>query len=1148
MLSYLELLLLSLGYLLSLFAIAWWGDRIAEATVRKFKPYIVALATTIYCSAWSFYGTTAQAAYNGWYFPPTFLGAIVLLVFLAAPLKKLLIAAKKGNATSLADYLAMHFGRSRSLAVIVTAICLVLLIPYIALQLKAITESFHVLTDNMVHSHYLLDVPVFQDTAFYIAIILGVFTIAFGTRHLDAREHHNGLMIAIAFEALIKITAFVAIAWFVTYSLFDGAADLTLQAISNEKVRALMATHEADQGFIAATVLGLIAIVCLPRQFHVLVVESESERDLHTVRWVVPLYLILFGVCILPIAYGGLLSFENLDISAEHFVLRLPLANDRPDLALLAYLGGLSAGSSMVIVACVAMATMISNELVVPVLLKQRWLRREGNADISQQLRIIRRVVILVLMLFAYGYYHLFANNNALGAIGLTSFALVAQFAPALWLTLARRPRHVTSVLAGIGAGFLLWSYTLLLPMLVRAGWLDTALLEFGPAGLGWLRPTALFGLEGLSGISHGVLWSLSANVLTVILLNRKLAQPASASQDTPDALPVHQLQALASKFLGAKQARLALAQYPDAVLPQAPADSAYVEFVENMLAGVIGSVSARHVVEHARGAAPAPLLDETSEIYHFSRELLQASIDNISQGISVVDKNLRLVAWNRRYLELFDYPQDLVHVGRHVADLIRFNAIHLNITEPSEVESFVQKRLTYMGEGSAYVVKRAHQDGRVLELRGSPMPGGGFVTTFTDITDYQNTLDALEDHRLLLEQRVSARTAELQNTNAQLEQANASKTRFLAAAGHDLVQPLNAAKLFTNALLQQFAPNSPLMPAKQLQKTLEHLNASLHSADSIISELLAIAKLDAGAITPTPEAFYIGDLLNALQQDFQLQAAAKGLQLDVKSQPLTTYTDYKLLRRVLQNLLANAIRYTEQGRVLLSARRHQGQLCVQVWDTGVGIDAAHQSDIFVEFKRLNDSRKDGGLGLGLATVERLCKLLGIEISLRSVPGRGSCFGLTLPLSKASPRRMAPSQRGPAQTAQFEGLQVLCLDNEPAIVEAMTALLTPWGCIVKGVHTADAAIQALASFTPDVLLADYHLAEDVVGVEVAQQLHEALGRCIPTIIISADYDDQVKAQARAQGFYFLKKPVKVPALRALISRVLKQQGQARQAD
>ncbi|BFM11956.1 PAS domain-containing hybrid sensor histidine kinase/response regulator [Simiduia litorea] len=1138
MLSYLELLLISLAYLMILFAIAWWGDRLAERTVQKFKPYIIALATTIYCSAWSFYGTTAQAAYNGWYFPPTFLGSIILLIFFAKPLKKLIDTAKQGNATSIADYLAMNFNRSRPLAVIVAVICLILLIPYIALQLKAITESFHVLTDNLVHSHYLLDQPLIQDTAFYIALILGLFAIAFGTRHLDAREHHNGLMLAIAFEAIIKITAFVAIAWFVTYTLFDGFSDIALQTVRNDTITQLLQRHDADQGFLAATVLGFIAILCLPRQFHVLVVESESSKDLDTVRWVLPVYLILFGICILPIAYGGLLSFHQLDISAEHFVLRLPLANGRTDLALLAYLGGLSAGSSMVIVACVAMATMISNELVVPRLLNSRWLKQHPQLDLSTQLRAVRRIIILMIMGFAYGYYHLFANNNALGAIGLLSFALVAQFAPALWLTLHQSHRDVTAVISGIGVGFLFWCYTLLLPMLARAGWISLTFVEQGFADIEWLRPTALFGLDGLSSISHGVLWSLIANIITVFAVIRIRHQDPAPPTIDSKSLPVHQLQALASRFLGVEQARLALRQYSEHQFPQSQAEPAYIDFVETLLAGVIGSVSARHVIEHASSSEPAPLLDETSEIYHFSRELLQASIDNISQGISVVDKNLRLVAWNRPYLEIFDYPTNLVHVGRHVADLLRHNAINLESTDESDVEAFVEKRLQYMADGSPYIVKRNHNK-RVLELRGSPMPGGGFVTTFTDITDYQKSLEDLQEHRNLLEQRVNTRTAELQESNQRLEIANSSKTRFLAAAGHDLVQPLNAAKLFTNALLQQ-ASAEPDLP-QNIQKTLMQLDASLHAADNIISELLAIAKLDAGAITANPQAFNIGELLQSLQQDFQLQATLKGLTLSSRYRNDAVLTDFKLLRRVLQNLLSNAIRYTDKGRVLMTARKRSNKLDIQVWDTGAGIATEYQQAIFVEFKRINPDQNDGGLGLGLATVERLCRLLNISISVKSTPEKGSCFTLTLPTTSQPTKVITPTSHI-KQQRQFNNIRVLCLDNEPAILAAMGALLKPWGCEVIEASNHAQAINAATAEPPDLILADYHLNNDERGIDTAAKIHEQLKQKIPTIIISADYDDKVKSEATKLGYYFLKKPVKIPALRALMNRLLKQSG------
>ncbi|AFU98002.1 PAS domain-containing hybrid sensor histidine kinase/response regulator [Simiduia agarivorans] len=1129
MLSYLALLAISLTYLLVLFGIAWWGDSLAEQRVKRIKPYVVALATTIYCSAWSFYGTTAQAAINGWYFPPTFLGAIILLVFFGPTLKRLLARAKQGSATSLADFLANHFGRSRRLAVVVSIICLILLVPYIALQLKAITESFHLLTDSWVQSHYLLSVPVLEDTAFYFAIILGLFAIAFGTRHMDSREHHNGLMIAIAFEAVIKLMAFMAIALFVAYGLFDGFDDLLLAAAQTPSVAARIAGNEGDQGFMAAVVLGMIAVVCLPRQFHVLVVESESKRDLDTVRWVLPAYLILFGICILPIAYGGLVAFSGQDISADHFVLRLPLANHREDLALLAYLGGLSAGSSMVIVACVAMATMISNELVVPLLIRKRWLRGKAPNDFTPQLRNTRRLIILAIMLIAYGYYHLFANNNALGAIGLLSFALVAQFAPALWLACNHGHQTDRAVLAGIAAGFLVWSYTLLLPMLSRAGWIAPELIDQGPWQLDWLKPTALFYWTGPAEITHGVVWSLLANLLTVALLYRPSHQPSSRHR-APQ-MSARQLHQLAVRFLGSEQTRLALAQFEGETEHGDLASPAFTDFIENLLAGVIGSTSARHLLEYANQTDTQPLIEETTELFHFSRELLQASIDNISQGISVVDKNLRLVAWNRPYLALFNYPSEWVHVGRPVADLLRFNAEQFDRVTAGELDDYVARRLEFMASGSPYVVTR-HLGDQVIELRGNPMPGGGFVTTFTDITQYHNTLNALEEHKKLLEHKVAERTQALEQVNSELKQANESKTRFLAAAGHDVIQPLNAAKLFANALLQQ-----PLPPEQK--QSLEQLDTALGAADNIISELLAIAKLDAGAVEPQCQAFALDQLVNLLARDYRPQASQQALRLNTRTRSATVFTDPKLLRRIVQNLLANALRYTSKGGVLLAIRPKGNRWLLQVWDTGQGIPEPDQQVIFEEFKRLDQHRQDGGLGLGLATVKRLCNLLKLDLTLSSTPGKGSCFSLSIPATEAPARSFLPNKSTaiPAAAA-FKGLRVLCIDNEPTILQGLSALLSPWGCDVLIAQNRQDALQKVAN-RPALILADYHLDNGDNGVAAVEAIRQAMKEYVPAIILSADFQDDVKQAAKAAGHYFLKKPVKVAALRALMSRHFK---------
>lgn len=1129
MLNYLALLAISLVYLLVLFGIAWWGDSLAEQRVKRIKPYVVALAATIYCSAWSFYGTTAQAAINGWYFPPTFLGAIILLLFFGPTLKRLLARAKQGSATSLADFLANHFGRSRRLAVVVSLICLVLLVPYIALQLKAITESFHLLTDSWVQSHYLLSVPVLEDTAFYFAIILGLFAIAFGTRHMDSREHHNGLMIAIAFEAVIKLTAFMAIALFVAYGLFDGFDNLLLAAAQTPSVAARIAGNEGDQGFVAAVALGMVAVICLPRQFHVLVVESESKRDLDTVRWVLPAYLILFGICILPIAYGGLVAFSGQDISADHFVLRLPLANHREDLALLAYLGGLSAGSSMVIVASVAMATMISNELIVPLLIRKRWLRGKAPNDFTPQLRNTRRLIIMAIMMIAYAYYHLFANNNALGAIGLLSFALVAQFAPALWLACNRGHQTDRAVLAGIAAGFMVWSYTLLLPMLSRAGWIAPDLIDHGPWQLAWLKPTALFYWQGPAEITHGVVWSLVANLFTVAVFYRPSHQPAPRHR-APQ-MSARQLHQLAVRFLGSEQARLALAQFEGETEAGELASPAFSDFVENLLAGVIGSTSARHLLDYANQADTQPLIEETTELFHFSRELLQASIDNISQGISVVDKNQRLVAWNRPYLELFNYPLEWVHVGRPVADLLRFNAEQFDRVSADELELYVARRLEYMADGSPYVATRNLGE-QVIELRGNPMPGGGFVTTFTDITQYQQTLNSLEEHKKLLEHKVAERTQALEKVNSELQLANESKTRFLAAAGHDVIQPLNAAKLFANALLQQ-----PL--AAEHKQSLEQLDTALSAADNIISELLAIAKLDAGAVEPQPQAFALDQLVSLLARDYRPQATQQALRLQTRTRQSTVFTDPKLLRRILQNLLSNALRYTAKGGILLAIRPRGNHWLLQVWDTGQGIPKQHQQVIFEEFKRLDQHRQDGGLGLGLATVKRLCDLLKVNLTLKSVPEKGSCFSLAIPATQAPARNFLPNKSTARPTsAAFNGVRVLCLDNEPTILQGLVALLTPWGCEVITAQSREQALQLLNP-KPDLILADFHLDNGDDGVASVAAIQATLSETLPAIILSADFQDDVRQAAKKAGHYFLKKPVKVAALRALMSRLFK---------
>jgi len=423
----------------------------------------------------------------------------------------------------------------------------------------------------------------------------------------------------------------------------------------------------------------------------------------------------------------------------------------------------------------------------------------------------------------------------------------------------------------------------------------------------------------------------------------------------------------------------------------------------------VLGASSTRAVVKAAIEGRDMQvedvvrIVDEASELLQFNRALLQGAIENISQGISVVDQSLRLVAWNQRYLDIFEYPEGLICVGRPIAEIIRFNA-ERGMLGSSDVEESVAKRLYWMRQGTAHSYERVFPNGRVIELIGNPMPGGGFVMSFTDITEFREAERALKAANEGLEQRVAERTHELSQLNQALiaatgvaEAANASKTRFLAAVSHDLMQPLNAARLFSAALSHQ----EEALP-REAQELVRHLDSSLRSAEDLISDLLDISRLENGRITPDRTAFALNSLFDTLGAEFKVLAAEHGVDFHMQGSKLRVDSDSKLLRRVLQNFLTNAFRYAK-GRVLLGVRRQGGQLRLEVWDRGPGIPEDKRQTIFEEFKRLDShqTRAEKGLGLGLAIADGLCRVLGHSLQVRSWPGKGSVFSVTVPIARS---------------------------------------------------------------------------------------------------------------------------------------------------
>ena len=1135
--SNLVLLLVSLGYAALLFAVAWWGDRNPGFTQRPaLRPVVYSLALAVYCSSWTFYGAVGTAARNGIGYLPIYLGPLLLLLFGWRILERLALIAQSQNTVSIADFIGARYGRSQRLAAMVALIALIAAVPYLALQYKAVALSLQVLGDE------IMPAGTFGDPALYVALLMALFAGLFGTRQVDATEHRPGMMLAIALESLVKLVALVTVGVFAVF-WFNGR-ELALA----EATRELM-VNTPSVGFAGQMLLAFTAIICLPRQFHVAVVECVDVRDIRRARWLFGGYLVLISLMVLPIAAAGSALFAGEgSVLADTYVLALPLAEHRDALALFAYVGGFSAATGMVIVASVALAIMVSNDLVMPMLLRRGWAQRHGG-DVASTVLWIRRIAILSFALLAYGYYRASGTDTALAAFGLMAFAAVAQFAPALIGGLYWRGASRQGVEAGLLIGFGVWIYTLLLPTLTDAGWLATGWLERGPFGIGWLRPRQLFGIEGWDPLTHGTFWSLLLNIGVLMVVSARwrpgleerlraapfldpYAQRRALGASDWRGVPIADLQALARRVVGASAAKRAFADFADSqgieLTPGTLADRSWIQFTERLLAAAIGAASSRLVMTSTlRGsgmelAEVMAVLDEAGQELRFNREILSSTLENIDPGVSVVDHDMRLVAWNRRYQELFDYPDGMLYVGRPVADLIRYNAERGELGElsPEEIQEEIDKRIAYMAAGSPHSSERTIGRGVVTDVRGQALPGGGYVTSYSDVTDYKRVEQALREINETLEQRVTERTREA-------EAAQQSRTRFLAALSHDVLQPLNAARLFASALRETAEP------AEQ-DRLAERVDTSLRAAEELLDGLLDVSRLDAGALSPELTNFDAGELLRELAAQYAPMAAARGIEVKVRAGDLVVRSDRRLLRRVLQNFLANALRYTPKGRILMAARPRGDEVALQVWDTGPGIPEHHMRQIYDEFHRFRQpfDWDERGLGLGLSICQRISRLLDHRLDAHSRVGEGSMFSILV--ERAGQADPAPGQPDSLDMAEpLAGLRVLCVDNDPDILAGMEELLKRWQVEVTCAATVDQAVDGLAS-DPQVLLVDYHLHDRFNGLQTLELLRAARPG-LAGALVTADGSDRLKQEAREHGYRVLTKPVKPASLRAFLA-------------
>ena len=754
------IVLASFLYLGVLFAIAWYADhRSDHGRSLIASPLVYALSLGVYCTTWTFYGSVGRAAANGIGFLPIYLGPTLLFALGGFILYRMIRIAKANRITSIADFVASRYGKSQLLGGLVTVIAVVGVIPYIALQLKAVSNSFTILGNypEIVMPAAVGAVPLFQDSALYVAMILAAFTILFGTRHLDATERHEGMVAAIAVESVVKLVAFLAVGAFVVWGMHDGVGDIFARAAAVPEVATRLDRADAPAAYGSwgtLIFLSLFASLLLPRQFQIAVVENVDATHLNRAVWLFPLYLFLINLFVLPVALAGLMHFPLGTVDADTFVLTLPMAHQQETLALFVFIGGLSAATGMVIVETIALSTMVCNDLVMPLLLRMPWLGLAAKADLSGLLLEIRRWAIAIILGLGYLYFRVAGEAYALVSIGLISFAAVAQFAPVVLGGIFWKGGTRDGAVAGLAAGFVLWAYTLLLPSFAKSGWLPEGFIAHGLFGIELLRPQQLFGLGGLDEITHCLVWSLLANLggyIGISLLrvpNAREARQATLFVGGADvaghsmwggSAGVGDLLPLAARFLGRERAEEAFQRHARSrglrAIDELPADARLVNFAENQLAGAIGSASARVMVASVVKEEPLGIdevmniLDEASQVRAYSRELEEKSQELTRATAELRDANERLRELDRMK---DDFISTVTHELRTPLTSIRAFSEMLHEDPKTDLE----QRTKFLGIIVSETVRLSRLINQILDLAKLESGRAEWTVTAIDVDE----------------------------------------------------------------------------------------------------------------------------------------------------------------------------------------------------------------------------------------------------------------------------------------------------------------------------------------------------------------------------------------------------------------------------
>ena len=1093
----------------------------------RIRRIVYCFTLTLFGVYWTFYTPSNLAGSHGWNFIEVFICPVLAVTLLYPLLRRIAHIARRENIGSLADFIAARYGKSDELGVLVLVIVTIGTIFFISQQLKTLSIGWAAVTGTISVSETLTAEILF-------AALLICFAVFFGARRPTFTHRNPLLMNIVAADGVLKLLVVVMLAVPCGVYLLSHP-DLIA---AGPKILPL----RLDGGFFMATFLVSGVVVCVPHIFQVWSVESERDEDLKIGRLFLPAY---FGVSFLAFL---LLLWAGSHLPASRFGMEstvLAVADNFLGAGATFVVFGISlfSAATMVAIATFSLSTMISNRLSLSDFM-QRYRRDASAINVGRSIMVTRRLTITVTIAVACAFaYRLDSRESS--TIGLLFDSVLIQLLPAIIAGVYWRRAHVVGAMAGIAGGFLVWAWLLAAPLLTMQNQniLVPVTLALSPGTNAFLQRlivTLLVNVGLLVTLSLVAKQRLIDRIQAAAFIDINRLVPAVAPRQVPGIKKtVGNLKVLMSQFLGAQEMVVAFGEIEtrhgrkfdedDLV------DSAIAKEVEQLLAGVIGTSLASSIVNWQLTDPEIPsaelvrFLDQTAQAIRANREMAQAALNNLNQGVCVVDRDFRIVAWNERYREIYDLDPADISVGISMAEIIKSNRDRSGIPA-GETERYIRRRLRDVRVGIPHVFERRLPNGNMVRVIGLPLLDGRYVTSFTEIASAQEGIADLRQANSILEERVRLRTAELVEVNEalkrstlQAERARASQARFLAAASHDLLQPLHAARLFLGALQEQAKGNN------LFGDLARNADVSIETANRLLNALLNLSRLEVGGLRPEVGPVDANRLFDDLRREFAPVAKSRGLKLRVIATKYWVRSDEDLLRSILQNLVGNAVRYTEEGSVLIFCRKRGPEIIFEVRDSGPGIAKDSLETIFEEYVRLAHGRESAkGLGLGLSIVKRIADVLHHRVGVRSALGKGATFSVAV--AAASNRKRVAGGSSHALVS-LAGLDILCVEDDPMVRKSLEALLQRWGIGAVFANSVEEALNYGRDW--DVVLTDYHFESGLNGLDLVEQMQSPAKSFA---LITANPGADVLERAEALHADVIRKPVAPATLRAFLSR------------